>query len=100
LPKVVWGGVVVADCEATVVVEGSHYFPPDSVRWEFFQEASHQTICPWRGRATFFDLVSDQRVEQVAAWSYQMPGNEATFIKGWVAFDAIAILRRNILIQW
>jgi len=100
LPKVIWDGLVVADCDETVVVEDSHYFSPDGIVWGVFRESRHQTICPWRGRATFFDLISENGVLETAAWSYRIPGNDALFIKGWMAFDRIAILRRRIEIKW
>ena len=57
-----------------------------------FRERQHETICPWRSRAAFFDLVPKNEELETCAWSYRTPGNSVLGIKGWVAFDSISLM--------
>jgi uncharacterized protein (DUF427 family) len=84
--KAVWNGRVVAESTETVVVEGNHYFPPESLRREFFRESAHTTVCGWKGTAGYLDLVVDGRVNANAAWVYAAPKAAAAEIKDRVAF--------------
>ena len=70
----------------TVTVEGSVYFPPDSVRFELLRESATRTRCPWRGEAIYYDAVDGARVSADAAWSYRQPGRKAKRIAGFVCF--------------
>ena len=81
--KAVWNGQVVAESDATRVVEGNHYFPPDAIRPECFVDSSAQTVCGWKGTASYYDVVVDG---QVNAWYYAEPKPEAEEIRGYVAF--------------
>ena len=54
--KAIWNGTVVAESDATRVVEGNHYFPPDSVKGEYFKDSSTTSTCPWKGEATYYSL--------------------------------------------
>ncbi len=81
-----WNGQVIADSDATIVVEGNHYFPPDSIKQEFFQTSDHTTVCGWKGLANYYTIVvGDQRNEN-AAWYYAEPKSAADNIKAYVAF--------------
>lgn len=84
--KAIWNGVVVAESVDTVVVEGNHYFPADSIRCEYFHESDHKTVCPWKGEASYFDLEVDGSKNAGAAWFYPDPKPEAANIKGRIAF--------------
>lgn len=86
MPKAVWNGAVLAESGETIVVEGNHYFPPDSVRWEHFQESAKTSSCPWKGRAGYHDVVVDGKVNRNAAWHYQRPSAAAANIADYVAF--------------
>ena len=79
-------GVVVAESDATVVVEGNHYFPPQSIRREFFEEASNQSVCPWKGTASYYSVVVDGARAEGAAWYYPEPNDAAAKIRDHVAF--------------
>ena len=81
-----WNGTVVAESDATVVVEGNQYFPPESVRTEYFRESDKHTECPWKGTASYYDIVVDGQVNEAAAWYYPAPKNAAKQITGYVAF--------------
>jgi uncharacterized protein (DUF427 family) len=84
--KAIWNGAVLAESDRTEVVEGNHYFPPDSVNRKFFQESSKQTTCPWKGLASYYDVVVDGKVNRDAAWTYPAPKPAAVQIKDYVAF--------------
>ena len=77
---------VLAESDNTVVVEGNHYFPPDSINWEYFQKSDTRTTCPWKGEASYYNIVIDETVEPDAAWSYPEPKAAASQIKNHVAF--------------
>lgn len=84
--KAIWNGAVLAHSDDTVIVEGNHYFPPESMNKEYFNESSTQTTCPWKGRASYFDVEVDGQSNQDAAWYYPQPSDLAKGIKDHVAF--------------
>jgi uncharacterized protein (DUF427 family) len=84
--RAVWNGQILAESDATVVVEGNHYFPPASVRIDLFRESSRLTHCPWKGDASYLSIVVDGRVNPDAGWYYPNPTPEAAHIKDHVAF--------------
>ena len=84
--KAIWNGAVLAESDDTVVVEGNHYFPPDSVRREHFRESETHTVCPWKGTASYYDVVAGGEVNRDAAWYYPRPKDAAKEIKDRVAF--------------
>lgn len=86
MPTATWNGAVLAESDETVVVEGNHYFPPDAVAWEFFEEVEQTTVCPWKGTASYYDIVVDGERNRGAAWHYPAPKDAAAEIKGHVAF--------------
>ena len=84
--KAIWNGVVIADSDDTVVVEGNHYFPAASVRREYLSDSATQTTCPWKGVASYYSLRVDGRDNVDAAWYYPEPKNAAEQIRGRIAF--------------
>ncbi|MDQ0619133.1 DUF427 domain-containing protein [Arthrobacter globiformis] len=84
--KAVWNGAVIAESEATVKVEGNHYFPKSSVRTEYLEDSSHSTYCPWKGEARYYSLRVDGLRNENAAWYYADPSAEAARIRDHVAF--------------
>jgi uncharacterized protein (DUF427 family) len=84
--KATWKGAVLAESDDTVVVEGNHYFPPDSIRREHFRESEKHTVCPWKGTASYYDVVVGGEVNRDAAWYYPRPKDAAKEIKDRVAF--------------
>lgn len=81
-----WHGVTIAESDHTVVVEGNHYFPAESLQEERFNASDKHTICPWKGRASYYDVVADGVVNPAAAWYYPKPFPLARKIRGHVAF--------------
>ena len=84
--KAIWENVILAESNATIVVEGNHYFPPDSINKNYFKDSNTQSSCPWKGLASYYNLVVDGKVNQDAAWYYPDPKSAAGNIKNYVAF--------------
>ena len=55
--KASWNNAIVAESDNTVVVEGNHYFPPESAHRQYFEASSTHTTCPWKGVASYYDVV-------------------------------------------
>ena len=84
--RATWNGTVLAESDATVVVEGNHYFPPSDVRAEYFEPSSTRTVCPWKGTASYRTVVVDGDRNVDAAWFYPEPKDAAKEITDRVAF--------------
>ncbi len=84
--KAVWNSVVLAQSDDTVVVEGNHYFPADSLNREYFQPGDTTSVCPWKGTASYYSLVVEGQMNKDAAWFYPEPKTAAANIKNRVAF--------------
>ena len=84
--KASWNGHVLAESDDTVVVEGNHYFPPDSINTDFFESSDHRSVCPWKGTASYYDVVVDRDRNENAAWYYPETKEAAENIKGRIAF--------------
>ena len=84
--KAVWKDVVLADSDDTVVVEGNHYFPAASLHREYFRDSDQHSVCPWKGTASYYDVVVAGAVNAQAAWYYPQPKAAATQITDRVAF--------------
>lgn len=84
--RAVWNGAVLAEAPRTVRVEGNHYFPPDSLRRDFFSESPTQSVCPWKGLACYYTVTVDDKVNTDAAWYYPHPTPLARRIRDHVAF--------------
>lgn len=86
MPKAIWNGAVLAESNNCEVVEGNQYFPPDAIHQDYFQESSTHTMCPWKGTASYYNIVVDGQVNKDAAWYYPEPKEAAKNIKGYIAF--------------
>jgi len=84
--KVIRKNIELAESKDTIIIEGNHYFPPDSVNWDYFQKSDTQTRCPWKGEASYLSIVIDDVVEKDGAWYYPDPKEAAIEIKDYVAF--------------
>ena len=84
--KAIWNDTVIAESDNTVVVEGNHYFPIDSVRPETISDSDLQSVCPWKGTASYYDVVAGGATNAGAAWYYPAPKPAAAEIEGRVAF--------------
>ncbi|MFQ5452482.1 MAG: DUF427 domain-containing protein [Candidatus Paceibacterota bacterium] len=84
--KAVWKGKILAQSDNTIVVEGNHYFPHNSVNEKFFKKNDFHTTCPWKGEASYYDIVVNGEVNENAAWYYKNPKEASEHIAGHVAF--------------
>ncbi len=84
--KAIWNGKTIAESGDTIVIEGNHYFPIDSVKEEYLKPSDTNTVCPWKGRASYYTLVIDGKENKDAAWYYPEPSAMAKGIKNRLAF--------------
>ncbi|MGI9086817.1 MAG: DUF427 domain-containing protein [Chthoniobacterales bacterium] len=84
--KATWHNTTLAESNDTVIVEGNHYFPADSLRQEHFAPSSTQSVCPWKGTASYYNVVVGDEANQDAAWYYPGPKEAAAEIKDRIAF--------------
>ena len=84
--KAVWKNITLAESDQTIVVEGNHYFPPDSINRAYFEDNDTHTNCSWKGQACYYDIVVDGERNEDAAWYYPEPKEKAAKIKDHVAF--------------
>ena len=84
--KAVWNGATLAQSDETVVVEGNHYFPAESVKSEYFLDSDTHTTCPWKGEASYKTVEVDGQVNADAAWYYPSPKDAAAEIRDRFAF--------------
>jgi uncharacterized protein (DUF427 family) len=84
--RAVFNGIVAAESDDTIVVEGNHYFPEESLNREFFAPSSTHTMCPWKGGASYYTVDVDRVASRDAAWYYPKPLPLARRVKGRVAF--------------
>ncbi|MCA2709746.1 MAG: DUF427 domain-containing protein [Microcystis sp. M015S2] len=86
MAKAIWNGAVVAESDNCEIVEGNYYFPPDTIKAEYFQPSNTHTICSWKGEASYYTLRVDGQNNKDAAWYYPDPKPKAQNIKGYIAF--------------
>jgi uncharacterized protein (DUF427 family) len=84
--KAIWNGVVLAESDQTKVVEGNHYFPAETIDRAYFRASTTNTVCPWKGTASYYTLEVDGQRNADAAWYYPQTKDEAKHIEGYVAF--------------
>lgn len=84
--RAIYNDQVIAESDNTVVVEGNHYFPADSVKKEFLTESDTHTTCPWKGIASYYHVVVNGDKAEDAAWYYPHPKTLAGDIKDYIAF--------------
>lgn len=86
MPRAVWNGAVIAESQRCVVVEGNQYFPPDAVARQYLRDSATHTVCPWKGTASYYDIVVAGETNTDAAWSYPQPKDAAQQIAHYIAF--------------
>jgi uncharacterized protein (DUF427 family) len=84
--KAIWNNKVIAESDATRVVEGNHYFPEESVNKEYLKPSRTHSTCPWKGEASYYSLDAGGKSNVDAAWYYPEPKETAKEIKNYVAF--------------
>ena len=86
MAKAIWNNTVLAESNNCVVVEGNNYFPPDSIKKEYFKSNEHHTTCPWKGEASYYNIEVNGEVNNDAAWYYPHPKEAAKNIENHIAF--------------
>ncbi|ROZ71243.1 DUF427 domain-containing protein [Ramlibacter sp. WS9] len=84
--KAIWNGMVIAESDDTVVVEGNHYFPASALKREYVTFSNHRTSCYWKGQASYYSLLVNGEMNANAVWYYAEPKPEAEMVKDRVAF--------------
>jgi uncharacterized protein (DUF427 family) len=86
MPRAIWKGAVLAESDDTVVVEGNHYFPMESLVRDHIRPSDHHSFCLWKGTASYYDVAVDGAVNENAAWYYPEPKRKAAKVRDRVAF--------------
>ena len=84
--KAIWNNEIIAESDETIVVEGNHYFPADSLNREFFAPSRTHTVCGWKGTANYYHVVVGEATNKDAAWYYPQTKEAAQNIENYVAF--------------
>ncbi len=84
--KAIYKNTILAESNDTIVIEGNHYFPPDSIKKEYFQESDTYSTCPWKGKAGYYNTIVNGEINRDSAWYYPEPKEAAKEIKNYVAF--------------
>ncbi|MCB9572679.1 MAG: DUF427 domain-containing protein [Kofleriaceae bacterium] len=86
MAKARWNGAVIAESDQTQVVDGYTYFPPDAVDRTKVRDSVKESVCAWKGTASYYDVVVGDQVNHDAAWYYPRPKDAAAHIAGWIGF--------------
>ncbi len=86
MAKALWNGTLIAESDNFEIVEGNVYFPPASIKRQYFQDSATHTTCPWKGVASYYHLLVDGKTNSDAAWYYPSPKDAAKQIKDHIAF--------------
>jgi uncharacterized protein (DUF427 family) len=84
--RATWNGALLAEADKTVIVEGNHYFPPETVDFTRLRLTQARSLCVWKGMARYYDAVVDGDVNRSAGWTYRHPSPLARRIRDHVAF--------------
>lgn len=86
MARATWNNIVIAESDKTIIVEGNLYFPPDSTNSQYLEKSSSHSTCPWKGEASYFDIIVNNKINKDSAWYYHEPKEAAKEIKNYVAF--------------
>jgi len=84
--KAQWNNTIIAESDATVIIEGNHYFPKESIKMEYLKESHTQSSCPWKGCASYYNIIVNGETHEDAAWYYAEPSPLTSNIKNHIAF--------------
>ena len=96
--RALWNNTILAESDNTIVIENNHYFPPDSIKKEFFKENNTESTCSWKGQAHYYDIVANGDTNKDAAWYYSEPKegsvekvgkNFANYIAFWKGVEVV-----------
>ena len=84
--KAIWNDTIIAESEETIKIEGNQYFPPESIKKEYFHESNNTSRCIWKGKAKYLSVTIDGKTNQDCAWFYPKPSFLTKKITGYIAF--------------
>lgn len=84
--KAIWNGQVIAESKKTIAFDGNYYFPPDTIYTEYFNTSDYHSLCPWKGKASYYTITVSGQSNINAAWFYPSPKADAKNIKNYIAF--------------
>jgi uncharacterized protein (DUF427 family) len=84
--RALWNGAVLAESQDTVVVEGNHYFPESALNKDYIRPSGHHTVCGWKGKASYYSLSVNGKINPDAVWYYPSPKKGAENVAGRIAF--------------
>ena len=84
--KAIWNDIIIAESDDTIVVEGNHYFPADSIKDEYFEKTDLTSFCGWKGTASYYSVTVNGKTNKNCAWYYAKPNDAVKQIQGRVAF--------------
>lgn len=84
--KAIWNNIIIAETDKTIIIEGNHYFPPESINDAYFIDSDTKSTCPWKGLASYKNLTVNGEINKDASWYYPEPKPAAKEIKGYFAF--------------
>ena len=84
--KAIWNNTIIAESSNTKIVENNHYFPMEDVKDEYLKPSDSHTRCPWKGKASYFHIEIDGKINEDAAWYYPEASYAAKPIENYVAF--------------
>jgi len=84
--QAIFNGTVIAESDDIVMVDGNPYFPRSSMREDFYRVSDHTSVCGWKGRARYWDVVVGDQVISNAVWAYDTPKPDAESIRERFAF--------------
>jgi uncharacterized protein (DUF427 family) len=73
--KAIWKNTVIAEApkEDLIRIEGNWYFPPASIKQDYFKPSDHHTVCIWKGEASYYDVIINGETNEFGAWYYPEP---------------------------
>lgn len=86
MTKAIWNNTIIAESDNTIEVEGNQYFPPESIKKEYYTPTGKHTTCPWKGQASYYTIRIGNAENENGAWFYPNPREAASEIKNYVAF--------------
>ena len=82
----VWNGQVLAESDDTVIVEGNHYFPAESLNDRVLLRQRHPQCLPVEGTGQLLHVTVDGEANSDAAWYYPRAQGRAEHVRDRVAF--------------
>lgn len=86
MAKAIFNDAIIAESNDTILLEGNHYFPPETVNMDYLKFSDTSTLCSWKGTAVYYNVIVGDVISNDAAWSYRKPSSAAKAIKDHVAF--------------